>query len=64
MDVNLSATFPGESLVVALLNFAAQRAHDMDPALQKRLDAILVQQAEDLQGVWRAAWVKIGVVKA
>jgi hypothetical protein len=63
MDVNLNASFPGENLVVALLNYAAQRSHDMDPDLRKRLDAVLVQQVEDLQGVWRAAWVKLGVVK-
>lgn len=63
MDLNLNASFPGEGIVVALLNFASQRAHDMDPALLKRLDAVLVQQVEDLQGVWRATWIKLGVVK-
>jgi hypothetical protein len=63
MDLNLNASFPGETLVVALLNFATKRAERMDPDLLKRLDTILVQQAEDLQGVWRSTWVKLGVVK-
>ncbi len=62
-DLNINASFPGEAIIVALLNYAAERSHDMDPALRKRLDTILVEQVGDLQGVWRALWVKAGVVK-
>ncbi len=62
LKLNVSGTLPGEGALIALLNFAAIRTATMDPDLRKRLDTILVQQAEDLQHIWRSIWVKLGVL--
>ncbi len=63
LKLNVSGTLPGEAMFTALLNYVALRTATMDPDLRKRLDAILVQQAEDLQHIWRSIWVKLGVLQ-
>jgi hypothetical protein len=60
----VGVTLPGETVIAALINYAATVRSTMDPALMKRLDAVIVQQVEDLQQVWRKAWVKAGVIPA
>ena len=64
-DIKLSVTgnLPGESAFVAGLNYAATVRATMDPAVAKRWDAIFIQQAEDLQGLWRGMWVMAGLLK-
>ncbi len=64
IKLNFSGSMPGEAAFVALIGYVGQVRATMDPALVKRLDAILVQQAEDLQSVWRHLWVKAGVLAA
>ena len=63
IKLNISGTLPGEALITALIAYATAVRATMDPALVKRLDAITVQQIEDVQGLWRSIWVKLGVVK-
>ncbi len=64
LTLNVSGTLPGEALLVELVKFAELKETRMDPALVKRLDAILVQQAEDLQKLWRGLFVKAGILPA
>lgn len=67
LKLNISGTLPGETLLTALIGYATTVRVTMastDPALMVRLDAVIVQQIEDLQAVWRGLWVKLGVVKA
>ncbi len=66
LKLNISGTLPGEALITALISYASEvRATmaDKDPALMTRLDAVVVQQLEDLQTVWRGLWVKLGLLK-
>lgn len=63
LKLNITGTLPGEALITAILGYASQVRATMDPALVKRLDAITVQQIEDVQALWRSIWVKLGVVK-
>ena len=64
-DIKLSVTgsLPGESAFVAGLNYAASVRATMDPKISARWDAIFIQQAEDLQGLWRGMWVMAGLLK-
>ncbi len=64
LTLNVSGTLPGEALLVELVKFAELGMQRMDPALLKRLDAIVVQQAEDLQKLWRGLFVKAGILPA
>lgn len=57
-------TLPGEQLIVVLIEFATKAREQMPPALRDRLDAVTVQQIEDMQALWRGLWIKLGVVKA
>ena len=63
LDIRITGTLPGEQLFAALLAYATEVRATMDPALLKRFDAVLVQQYEDLQKVWRGIWVGLGVLK-
>lgn len=63
IKLNISGTLPGEALITALIAYATDVRATMDPALVKRLDAITVQQIEDVQALWRSIWIKLGVVK-
>ena len=63
IDLKISGTLPGETLAVAIINYAQTVRSTMDPALMKRLDTITVQQLEDLQSVWRGIWKTLGVVQ-
>ena len=62
LKLNVTGTLPGETIIAALINYAAAREATMDPALKARLDAVLVQQVEDLQHVWRGIWHAWGIV--
>ena len=64
-DIKLSITgnLPGEQALVAVLNFASSNRLTMNPAIRDRFDAITVQQAEDLQKLWRGIWVLSGLLK-
>lgn len=62
LELKISGTLPGETMVVKILDYLEAQRATMDPALQKRLDAITVQQIEDLQHVWRGIWQALGVV--
>jgi hypothetical protein len=63
LDIKVSGELPGEAAFVALVTFAGQVRTSMDKALVARLDAVMVQQAEDLQKVWRGIWVAMGVLQ-
>lgn len=63
LKLNITGTLPGEALITALIGYATEVRATMDPALMKRLDAITVQQIEDVQTLWRSIWVKLGVVR-
>lgn len=63
LKLNIQGTLPGETLIVALIGYATMVRSTMDKALMDRLDAITVQQIEDVQGLWRSIWVHLGVVK-
>jgi hypothetical protein len=55
-------TIPGEMIISALLNYAASVRSSMKPELLARLDAVLVQQAEDAQRIWRKMWIDAGLI--
>ena len=61
-DLKISGQLPGETALLAVLNFATAFRATMDPAVRDRWDKILVEQAEDLQKVWRKMWVDWGVL--
>jgi hypothetical protein len=63
LDIKITGTLPGETVFAALLSYATEMRATMDPALLKRFDAVLVQQYEDLQKIWRNIWVGLGVLK-
>lgn len=63
LNLKISGTLPGEQLLVAAFEYAGTVRGSMDPALQKRLDAIVVQQLEDVQALWRGIWIHLGLVK-
>lgn len=62
LEVKISGQLPGEAGYCKTLDFIMSRFAGMDPAIQKRWDAILIEQAEDLQRVWRKLWVDWGVL--
>jgi hypothetical protein len=64
-DIKLSITgsLPGEQAFVAGINYATAARTTMDPAILKRWDSIFIQQAEDLQSLWRGMWVMAGLLK-
>jgi hypothetical protein len=59
---NVTGSLPGESIIAALIAYCSQVRATMDPALMKRLDAVTVQQIEDVQHVWRGIWQTLGVI--
>ena len=63
LKLNVTATLPGEALIVALINYATEVRKNMDTEMIKRLDTVTVQQIEDLQHVWRGLWKLVGVVQ-
>jgi hypothetical protein len=62
LSLNITGTLPGEALLEELTKYAGIVRNTMAPALRDRLDAILVQQAEDLQKVWRGMFVRAGIL--
>lgn len=63
IKINASGQLPGESIISALINYAAAARGSMDKDLMARLDAVTVQQIEDMQHVWRGIWKALGVVQ-
>lgn len=63
IKLNISGTLPGEAGFTALVNAWTVARGGMTDDHRNRLDAIVVQQAEDLQGLWRGLWVALGVLK-
>ncbi len=63
LDIKITGTMPGETLMVALLQYGSTVRQTMDKDLLKRFDAVFIQQYEDLQSVWRHIWVGLGVLK-
>lgn len=45
-DLTIGATFPGETLAVAVLNYASVRWEHMDPEIRKRWDVLTIEAAE------------------
>ncbi len=62
LKLNITGSLPGEAVITAIIGYATAVRATMDPALTKRLDAITVQQLEDVQGLWRSIWVHLGVI--
>jgi len=52
-DLKIGISFPGESIVVAILNYATVCRETMSQANRDRLDAVNIQAIEDWQGFWR-----------
>lgn len=64
LKLDFNATFPFESTITAILNFATAHRTTMDPDLRKRFDAIFIQQLEDTQYVWRGMLVALKILPA
>ncbi len=62
LDIKITGELPGEGLMVALLTYMGTVRTTMDKGLRDRMDAVMVQQYEDLQKVWRGIWVAMGVI--
>ncbi len=62
-ELKISGKLPGEEFGAALLNYMAVRQTNMAPQYRDRLDAVLAEQAEDLQYIWRKIWVTAGVLQ-
>ena len=52
MRITLSAGFPGEALVVAILNYATEVRKTMSQANIDRLDAVNLRFLEAVVSVW------------
>ncbi len=59
---SVGVTLPGESLLVAFFDFAKAERTTMNQVNRDAFDAIFVQQAQDLQAVWRHLWQLAGVI--
>lgn len=60
---SITGSLPGEAAFVAAVNYATTVRATMDPAIAKRWDALFIQQAEDLQSLWRGLIVMTGLLK-
>jgi hypothetical protein len=58
-DLRITGTLPGETAIQAI----CEARKTVDPALLKRLDAVLVQMVEDVHGLWRKMWTDAGLLK-
>ena len=63
LKLSISGTFPGEALLVKILEVYMMVRGGMDKALVARWDAVTVQQVEDMQAVNRGIWLTLGVLK-
>lgn len=61
--LNITATLPGEELVVAILNYAATVRSTMSSANRDALDTIQVQQIQRANAIWNALLDLLGLPK-
>lgn len=60
---NVTGELPGENLIISIMAYATEVRKTIDPTLMARIDAITVQQMEDVQKIWRGIWVALGLLK-
>lgn len=63
LSLNISGSLPGEQLISKILDLYMETRKEMSPELRAKWDAVLVQQIEDAQSIWRKIWVALGVLK-
>lgn len=62
-EIRVSGKLPGEDVIAKIIDWNMKYRDTMDPEIRKRWDAILVEQAEDLQAIWRNLWVQWGLLR-
>jgi hypothetical protein len=55
-DVKLSATFPGEGVAIALLEYATKCRETMSQENRDRFDGVMIRSMER----WNSFWEKLG----
>ena len=62
LNLNIAGQLPLEGLLTALLNYAATYRASMSQQSRDAVDAIFVQQLQDVQYLWRKLFVDAGVL--